>query len=118
MLAVQHNVSLGYTEIIMGLILPYLPVWLSSHIAYKFDRDLSGTPLNIITLSIPAIVVMLEVIYIVTQSIMGEGTGYGLIGAFGLGTITFFVLFGASLILSVFVKPNKPIKSNSVAPPL
>ena len=96
----------GYTEMVLGILFPYLPVWISSLFAQKADNELSGTPLNIFALCIPAIVVLLEVYLIITRSLISDGTGAGLIGAFAAGTISFFVLFGINLILTVFVKPK------------
>jgi len=105
-LIMRTGTRIGYTEMIIGILFPYLPVWISSLFAKKIDNDLVGTPLNIFALSVPAIVLGLEVYLIFTRSLVSEGTGAGLIGAFVFGTLTFFVLFGINLILSVFVKPH------------
>jgi hypothetical protein len=51
-------------------------------------------------------VLTLEIYIIFTRSLVSDGTGAGLIGAFIFGTLTFFVLSGISLILSVLVKRN------------
>jgi hypothetical protein len=110
-LIVRTEIRIGYTEMILGLLFPYLPVWLSSLFAKKIDQDLIGTPLNIFTLCIPTIVLTLEIYIIFTRSLVSDGTGAGLIGAFVFGTLTFFVLSGLSLILSVLVKrKNKKFK--------
>ncbi len=106
-LIVITEVRVGYTEMVLGILFPYLPVWLSSLFAEKIDSDLIGTPLNIFALCVPAIVMLLEVYIIFTRSLVSDGTGAGLIGAFVFGTLTFFVLFGINLILSVFVKKHK-----------
>ncbi len=106
-LVVITQVKVGYTEMILGIFFPYIPVWLSSVFAKKADSDLSGTPLNIFALSIPLIVIALESYLIFTKSLVSDGTGAGLIGAFVVGTLTFFILFGINLILTVFVKKRK-----------
>jgi len=107
-LIVITEIRVGYTEMVLGLLFPYLPVWLSSLFAEKMDNDLVGTPLNILVLSVPSIVMALEVYIISTRSLVSDGTGAGLIGAFTFGTLTFFVLLGLTLILSVFVKNTEP----------
>jgi hypothetical protein len=110
-LIVKTGIRVGYTEMVLGILFPYLPVWLSSLFAKKIDQDLAGSSLNIFTLCIPIIVMVLETYLIFTRSLITDGTGAGLIGAFVLGTLTFFVLSGISLILSVFVKKhNKKFK--------
>jgi len=110
-LIARTGVRIGYTEMVMGILFPYLPVWVSSLFAKKIDNDLVGTPLNIFTLCVPVFVMALEVYIIFTRSLVTDGTGAGLIGAFVFGTLTFFVLFGVSVILTVFVKArNKDFK--------
>jgi len=112
-LIVITGIRVGYTEMVLGILFPYLPVWLSSLFAEKIDKDLANTPLNIFALCVPTIVMVLEVYLIFTRSLVSDGTGAGLIGAFVFGTITFFVLFGINLILTVFVnKNNKPFKQD------
>ncbi len=106
-LIVITEVRVGYTEMILGLLFPYLPVWISSLFAEKMDNDLAGTPLNVLALCVPTIVMVLEVYIIFTRSLVLDGTGAGLIGAFVFGTLTFFVLFGLTVILVVFVKRDK-----------
>jgi len=104
----KNDVNIGMTEIIIGLVLPYLPVWLSSHYAKKFDKELAGTFLNILTIITPAIIVILEGFFLVTQSLTGNETGSGLIAAFVVGTLVFF---GISLISTVFVKSHTSDKT-------
>jgi hypothetical protein len=112
-LIVITEIRVGYTEMMLGILFPYIPVWLSSLFAEKIDRDLTGTPLNIFALCVPSIVMVLEVYLIFTRSLVADGTGAGLIGAFVFGTLTFFVLFGINLILTVFVKTEKkPFKQD------
>ncbi len=104
--------NVTYTELTLGLILPYLPVWLSFYIAKKFDSDLTGSPLNILTLSVPAFITIVEAYFISIHSLVSNGNGSGLIWAFGSGTLIFFVAYGVSLILTVFVNiNNKQIKA-------
>jgi hypothetical protein len=105
-LIVITEVRVSYTEMVLGLLFPYLPVWLSSLFAEKMDNELVGTLLNSLALSVPSIVMALEVYIISTRSLVSDGTGAGLIGAFIFGTLTFFVLFGITLILTVFVKTD------------
>ncbi len=113
-LIVITEVRVGYTEMVLGLLFPYLPVWLSSLVAEKMDSDLAGTPLNVLVLSVPTIVMVLEVYIISTRSLVVDGTGAGLIGAFVFGTLTFFVLFGITLISTVFIKAhNKKINKDT-----
>lgn len=112
-LIIVTDTRIGYTEMIIGILFPYLPVWLSSLFAKKIDSDLVGTPLNIFALCTPAIVVLVEVYIIFILSLASDGTGAGLIGAFFCGTIVFFILFGINLMLSVFVKSYvKPYKQD------
>jgi len=106
-LIVITEIRIGYTEMTLGLLFPYLPVWISSLFAEKMNNDLVGTRLNTLALCIPAIVMFIEVYIIFTRSLVNDGTGAGLIGAFVFGTLTFFVLFGLTIISTVFVKRNK-----------
>jgi hypothetical protein len=102
-----------YTDIVLGSVLPFLPVWLSFYIAKKFNNDLEGSLLNSLTLLVPALIVAVEVYFIYIKSLVSHGTGSGLIWAFGTGTIIFFIAYGASLILSVFSNThNKPLKQD------
>lgn len=104
------DVEIGATELLFGIIFPFLPVLLSTHFTKKLDKDLSGSILNWFSLMSPAIILALEVYFIFTISLVNNGTVVGLLAAFGAGTIAFFVLLGFTMILSVFAKtPNEAL---------
>jgi len=103
-LIVVTQVKVDYTEMIIGILFPYIPVWLSSLYAKRVDDNFVGTPLNIFALSIPLIVLLIESYLIYSRSLTSDGTGVGLVSAFAFGLLTFFVLAGVNLMLSIFVK--------------
>ncbi|WP_448549661.1 hypothetical protein [Thalassotalea fusca] len=103
----RPDLTISLTDIVVGAVLPFLPVWLSFFVAKRFDADIKGSALNIFTLTIPALVVVAETYLIFTNSLSVNGTGAGLLGAFGAGTLIFFVAFGISLILVLFVNGKK-----------
>jgi len=103
----RPELTISLTDIVVGAVLPFLPVWLSFFVAKRIDADIKGSVLNMFTLSIPALVVFAEVYLILMNSLSANGTGAGLLGAFGAGTLIFFVAFGVSLIFVLFVKGKK-----------
>lgn len=107
-LANQHNVEIGVTEVIFCIALPISPVWLSAYFSRKVDKDLSGSLLNAFSLFSPAVVISIEVYFVYMLSLGVGGNGGGLLIAFLAGGFVFFVFLSTTMLLSVFAKSKQP----------
>ncbi|RYV01225.1 hypothetical protein SOPP22_12515 [Shewanella sp. OPT22] len=85
---------------ILGLILPFIPVWLSFHFSRKIEKDIEGSWINIFTFFAPLAVIITELYFMFSV----KAPMMAILAAFGVGTMTFAVTLGLNLSLSLFAK--------------
>ena len=104
---VQHNPdNLGLVELVLGFVFPAIPVWAAFHFFPLMTRDLKQSQLRFLTIASPLIVASIETYAIIGLSLSANYSPLGLLAAFGMGAIGFFILLCLILFLCLFARPN------------